>query len=194
MLGVRPLPRTTLARYDRLGSKSRHQKILREFVRILPVDSAAHAWLANIAAHAARTKAELPDIVNVMLEELVRRRYELPPLATLTRIAGHARSQLHESIYCAYISRATDACPALSGKHVSPHVVRHTAAMHILQSGVDMSVIALWLGHEHLDTTHIYMGADLALKEKALNLLHPAGQIAPRFRATDKVMAFLESL
>jgi integrase len=66
--------------------------------------------------------------------------------------------------------------------------------MHLLQSGVDMSVIALWLGHEHLDTTHIYMEADLALKEKALNPLQPAGQIAPRFRATDKVMAFLKSL
>ncbi|KVE22174.1 hypothetical protein WI92_22465 [Burkholderia vietnamiensis] len=92
------------------------------------------------------------------------------------------------------VSRATDACPALSGKHVSPHVVRHTTAMHLLQSGVDMSVISLWLGHEHLDTTHIYMEADLALKEKALNRLQPAGQTAPRFRATDKVMAFLESL
>ncbi|AGK50063.1 hypothetical protein BTI_5259 [Burkholderia thailandensis MSMB121] len=65
-LGVRPLPRTTLARYDRSGSKSRHQKILREFVRIIPVDSATHAWPAELAAHAARTNAELPDIVNVM--------------------------------------------------------------------------------------------------------------------------------
>ncbi|MDN7485608.1 MULTISPECIES: site-specific integrase [Burkholderia] len=66
--------------------------------------------------------------------------------------------------------------------------------MHLLQSGVEMTVIALWLGHEHLDTTHIYMEADLALKEKALNRLQPAGKTVPRFRATDKVMAFLVSL
>ncbi|WP_322041260.1 tyrosine-type recombinase/integrase [Burkholderia diffusa] len=98
-----------------------------------------------------------------------------------------------DSILQKAVSRAAGTCPALSGKHVSPHVVRHTTAMHLLQSGVDMSVIALWLGHEHLDTTHIYMEADLALKEKALNQLQPAGQTAPRFLATDKVMAFLES-
>ncbi|SFT82202.1 hypothetical protein SAMN05192563_1004177 [Paraburkholderia aspalathi] len=72
------------------------------------VDSTTHAWLADIAAHAARTKAELPDIVDVMLEELVRRRYELPPLATLTRSAGHARSQLHESIYRAFVDSLDD--------------------------------------------------------------------------------------
>ncbi len=103
VLGVRPVPRTTVTRYDRSGSKSRHQKILREHVRIKPIDSATYRWLAEVAEHAARTKAELPDIINVMLEELVRRRYELPPLATLSRIAGHARSQLHEAIYGAYV-------------------------------------------------------------------------------------------
>lgn len=108
VLGARPLPRTTLARYDRSGSKSRHQKILREYVRIQPVNQAANEWLAEVAAHAARTKAELPDIINVMLEELVRRRFELPPLATLSRIAGHARSQLHESIYRAFVESLDD--------------------------------------------------------------------------------------
>ena len=92
------------------------------------------------------------------------------------------------------VSQAASACPALTAKHVTPHVLRHTTAMHLLQSGVDMTVIALWLGHEHLDTTHIYMESDLALKEQALNRLQPLGQIAPRFRATDKVLAFLDSL
>lgn len=81
----------------------------------------------------------------------------------------------------------------MSGKHVSRHVVRHTTAMHLLQSHVDRSVITLWLGREHLDTTHIYVEADLALTEKAVNQLQPAGQTAPRFRATGKVMPFLES-
>lgn len=102
VLGARPLPRTTLTRYDRSGSKSRHQKILREYARILPLNSSTHERLASWAANAARTKAELPDIVNVMLEELVRHHYELPPLATLSRIASQARSQLNEAIYLAF--------------------------------------------------------------------------------------------
>jgi len=101
-LGARPVPRTTLARYDRSGSKSRHQKTLRAYVDIRPLDASAHEWLASLAAGAARTRAELPDIVNVMLEELVRHRYELPPLASLLRIASHERSQLNEAIYRAF--------------------------------------------------------------------------------------------
>nr|WP_236654967.1 DUF4158 domain-containing protein [Burkholderia pyrrocinia] len=132
VLGVRPLPRTTLARYDRSGSKSRHQKSLREFVRILPVDSTAHAWLVDIAAHAARTKAELPNIVNVVLKELVRQRYELPPVATLTRITGHARSQLHESIYRAFVDSLDDNLTASCRRAVSdparPNTVERTQA------------------------------------------------------------------
>ncbi|WP_418222341.1 tyrosine-type recombinase/integrase [Burkholderia stabilis] len=99
-----------------------------------------------------------------------------------------------DSILQKTVSRASGTCPALSEKHVSPHVARHTTAMNLVQLGVDMSVIALWLGHEHLDTRNIYMAADLALKEMVLNWLQSAGQTALRFRATDKVMAFLESL
>lgn len=92
------------------------------------------------------------------------------------------------------VSRAVNSCPTLKMRHITPHVIRHTTAMHLLQSGVDMTVIALWLGHEHLNTTHIYMEADLALKEQALNHLQPAGRTVPRFRATDKVLAFLNGL
>lgn len=102
VLGARPVPITALARYDRSGSKSRHQKILREYARIRPLDASTHDWLTSLAAGAARTKAELSDIVNVLLEELVRNRYELPPLASLLRIASQARSQLNEAIYRAF--------------------------------------------------------------------------------------------
>ncbi|SOZ20913.1 hypothetical protein CBM2595_P390029 [Cupriavidus taiwanensis] len=85
VLKVRSPPRATIKRYDRSGSKSRHQKVLREFVGIRVVDALTHEWLAVVADIAARTKAELPDIVNVLLEELIRQRYELPPLATLSQ-------------------------------------------------------------------------------------------------------------
>ena len=71
----------------------------------------------------------------------------------------------------AAVQTAMTACPSLSGKHVSPHVIRHTTAMHLLQAGVDIAVIALWLGHESIETTHGYMEADLKLKEKALQKL-----------------------
>ncbi|KVK72543.1 hypothetical protein WS90_03745 [Burkholderia cepacia] len=72
--------------------------------------------------------------------------------------------------------------------------IRHATATHLLQSGVDISVIALWLSHESIDTTHIYMESNLTHKEEALGLLQPAGQRTPRFHATDKVMAFLDTL
>jgi site-specific recombinase XerD len=92
------------------------------------------------------------------------------------------------------VSQAANACMTLKTKHVTPHVLRHSTAMHLLQSGVDTTVIALWLGHENLNTTHMYMEADLILKEQALNHLQPAGRKVPRFQATDKMLAFLNSL
>jgi site-specific recombinase XerD len=66
--------------------------------------------------------------------------------------------------------------------------------MHLLQSGVDLAVIALWLGHESMETTHVYVEADLAMKEQALQKLAPAGSDAPRFKADDKLLAFLATI
>lgn len=86
------------------------------------------------------------------------------------------------------------ACPSLRDKKVTPHMLRHTTATHLLQSGVDISVIALWLGHESIETTHIYLETELATKEKALNKLAPAGAEVPRFKAKDDVLAFLATL
>ena len=85
-------------------------------------------------------------------------------------------------------------CPSLRDKKITPHVLRHTTATHLLQSGVDISVIALWLGHESIETTHVYLEADLATKERALNKLAPAGAEVPRFKAKDEVLAFLATL
>ncbi len=85
-------------------------------------------------------------------------------------------------------------CPALKDRRVSPHILRHTTAMHLLQSGVDITVIALWLGHESPATTHHYVEADLRMKEQALKCLtEPIGG-PPRFRAKDSLLAFLEAL
>jgi integrase/recombinase XerD len=92
------------------------------------------------------------------------------------------------------IHRATAACPSLATKTVSPHVVRHTTAMHLLQAGVDIATIALWLGHESIDTTHVYLQADLAMKEKALGKLDPIDGEWTRFHADDPLLAFLAAL
>lgn len=92
------------------------------------------------------------------------------------------------------VEKAGTACPELEGQHVSPHTIRHTTAMHLLQSGVDLSVIALWLGHENPTTTHHYVEADLAMKEQALaRLQDPGGKIQPRYRAPDSLIDFLHS-
>ena len=79
-------------------------------------------------------------------------------------------------------------------KRVSPHILRHTTAMHLLQSGVPFNVIALWLGHESATTTHRYVEADLAMKEKALARLEEPDITIRRFKASDSLMRFLQAL
>ncbi len=87
-------------------------------------------------------------------------------------------------------ANAAAGCPSLGDKRVSPHVLRHTAAMRLLHAGVDTSVIALWLGHEQLDTTQIYLHADLALKERALARTTPPDTKPGRYRPSDTLLAF----
>lgn len=84
--------------------------------------------------------------------------------------------------------------PTLYEKKVTPHVLRHTAAMRLLHAGVDTSVIALWLGHEQVETTQIYLHADLALKERALARTTPPDTTPGRYRPPDTLLAFLEGL
>jgi integrase/recombinase XerD len=95
-----------------------------------------------------------------------------------------------------YVATAQKQCPSLENKRVTPHVLRHSAAMELLQGGVDRSVIALWLGHDSVETTQIYLDADLALKEKALAKITPManGKAAGRYRPDDKLLAFLKNL
>lgn len=92
------------------------------------------------------------------------------------------------------VAKAAQKCRSLSERRVSPHVLRHTTAMHLLQSGVDLAVIALWLGHENPSTTHMYVEADLSIKKKALRRLQAPSVRDSRFRPSDRVLQFLESL
>ena len=89
---------------------------------------------------------------------------------------------------------AAAGCPSLASKKVTPHVLRHTCAMRLLGSGVDVTVISMWLGHESLRSTQVYLAAHLALKEKALARLTPPNTTPRRYKPTDDVLAFLASL
>ena len=93
-----------------------------------------------------------------------------------------------------YVEIAARICPSVGQKTVTMHVLRHTAAMRLLRAGIDTSVIALWLGHEQIETTQIYLHADLEIKERALAKTNPANLTPGRFRPPDKLLAFLEAL
>lgn len=90
--------------------------------------------------------------------------------------------------------QASTNCVSLSDHRVTPHIVRHSTAMHLLQSGVDITIIALWLGHESPATTHGYVEADLAMKQSAMDSLAPSDHIGSRFRPSDKLIKFLDTL
>lgn len=92
------------------------------------------------------------------------------------------------------VKKATVACPSLLNKRVTPHALRRTTAMHLLQGGVDIAVIALWLGHESIETTHGYVEADLEIKQRALDKLTPASGKVSRYKPNDSLMRFLTSL
>jgi len=99
-----------------------------------------------------------------------------------------------EHIVRKYTLAASKACASLNRKRVSPHILRHSAAMDLLQNGVDRTVIALWLGHESVETTQIYMHADMRLKEKALARVASTTSRPGRYRPDDALLSFLESL
>lgn len=93
-----------------------------------------------------------------------------------------------------HATTATRACPSIAAKHITPHTLRHTAAMALITAGVDTSVIALWLGHQSAVTTHIYLHADMTIKEDALARISQPTTTAGRYRPADSLIAFLEKL
>jgi site-specific recombinase XerD len=92
------------------------------------------------------------------------------------------------------IATAEQTCPSLHGRQVSPHTLRHSTAVHLLESGADLAVIALWLGHSSPAVTHQYLEADLATKEAVLQRLTDPNPGPTRFRPPDRLLAFLEHL
>jgi integrase/recombinase XerD len=99
-----------------------------------------------------------------------------------------------ELLVARHARTARTTCPALHSKIISPHVLRHSAAMSLLHAGVDITVIALWLGHERAETAQIYIHADQTLKQRALDRTTPPGTQPGRYRPPDSLLAFLEQL
>jgi site-specific recombinase XerD len=118
------------------------------------------------------------------------------PLDTLfpSRRGGHLSRDAVELLVTRHVATAASGCPSLRAKTVTPHVLRHTTAMRLLAKGVDSSVIALFLGHETVETTQIYVHADMAIKERALARITGLGGKPGRYRPPDELLAFLEAL
>ncbi|HEX7599199.1 MAG TPA: site-specific integrase [Polyangia bacterium] len=115
------------------------------------------------------------------------------PLFTTGRGQALSRDAV-QGLVAKHAATAARTCPSLTGQKVTPHTLRHTAAMALLQAGVDVTVIALWLGHEQVDTTLIYLKADLTLKQAALDRVTPLDTPHGRYHPPDAVLAFLDSL
>jgi site-specific recombinase XerD len=110
------------------------------------------------------------------------------------RAGGRLSRDAVEKRLTQHAAAAARECPSIKTKTITAHTLRHTAAMRLLHAGVDTSVIALWLGHEQAETTHIYLHADLALKEKALARTTPPDTKPGRYQPPDQLLAFLEAL
>jgi site-specific recombinase XerD len=135
-----------------------------------------------------------PDVVAVLKEWLSRSEGKPDDVVFPSSNGGRLSADALQRLVTKHVTAARQTCPSLMPKTVTPHTLRHGAAMALLRRGVDLSVIALWLGHESTETTQIYLHADMQLKEKALAHATASNAVPDRFRPSDPLLAFLESL
>ena len=130
-------------------------------------------------------------VLQIWFEELGRDGHQV----AFPSVRGGALSRQSVNYLIQKTAQAASAgCPSLGNRPITPHLIRHTTATHLLQAGVDIATIALWLGHESIETTHVYLEADLETKEQALQKLTPVKEQGTRFTADDPLLAFLTSL
>ena len=131
------------------------------------------------------------DVLKRWFRELGEHKREMAfPNARGRPLARHSVNYLiHKAV-----TGAAPRCPSLLTRPITPHLIRHTTATHLLQAGIDIATIALWLGHESIETTHVYLATDLATKEQALQKLAPVEEQEARFTADDPLLTFLTSL
>ncbi len=136
------------------------------------------------------TKPTATVLAAWMKDELVKASSFLFPSSRGGRLSADAVQQ----VVARHVAAAQRTCPSLRKKHVTPHVLRHIAAMELLQAGVDRALITIWLGHESVETTQIYLDADLALKEEVLAKTRPMDSAPGRYRPRDQLIHFLKVL
>lgn len=153
---------------------------------------------AHLRCHGKGRKDRITPLttqVRAVLQIWLAERQGTPDDAVFpSRRGGPLSSDAVAFLVTRHARTAAKRCPPLTTKTVTPHVLRHTCAMRLLAVGVDISVIALWLGHEGVETTQIYLHADLATKERALARTAPTGTTPGRYRPPDSLLAFLEGL
>jgi len=153
---------------------------------------------AHVRCHGKGRKERVVPLTRhaaeVMRQWLKERHGDPPAVVFPSRRGGSLSRDAVEKLVTKHTRKAADTCRSLVEKRVSPHVLRHTAAVQLLQAGTHQVTIALWLGHESIETTQIYLEADLTTKEAALTKLAPLDGRAQRFKADDRLMAFLKEL
>lgn len=153
---------------------------------------------ANVRCHGKGRKerctpltAAIARVLRAWLDE--RRGADADPLFA-TRQGGRLSTDAVADLVARHVAAAAERCPSLVNRRISPHTLRHTAAMNLLHAGVDTSTIALWLGHEGVQATQAYLHADMSLKERALARTAPLAAVRGRYRPSDPLLAFLEGL
>jgi integrase/recombinase XerD len=154
------------------------------------------------AAHVACTgkgrknrTTPLTSATTTALESYLHERLTRPGQALFPGPHGHTLSaDAVQQRLALHVTRAAASCPGIAGKHVTVHTLRHTAAMRFLEAGIDTAVIALWLGHERVETTQIYVHADMSIKERALARTAPPNTTPGRYQPPDSLLAFLTGL
>lgn len=159
----------------------------------LALGAGAHVHAIGKGRKERRTPL-LPGTARVLRTWLSERKGQpADPLFPTTTGQPLSRDAIEQRVKV-HTAKAARACPSLKAKHVTAHTLRHTCAMNLLQAGNDVAVIALWLGHEQVSTTSIYLHADMTQKERAIARTQPLSTTPGRYRAPDTLLAFLEGL
>lgn len=135
-----------------------------------------------------------PEVISLLKQWLLCQPGEPGDPVFPSSRGGRLSADALQRLVSRHVATACKTCPSLNEKSVTPHTLRHAAAMSLLQHGVDLSVIALWLGHESSETTQIYLHADMQIKERALAHTNANGVVPTRYKPPDPLLAFLENL
>jgi integrase/recombinase XerD len=152
---------------------------------------------AYLLCHSKGRITPLNRLTTLALRDWVERRTNSQPQDPVFTAQGSIRALGRDAIAArlrVHCATAAALCPSLQSKTVTPHTLRHTCAMRMLDAGIDITSIALWFGHESSQATQAYLHADLGMKERAMARINPIGHKGPRFNPKDRMLAFLESL